>query len=353
MSVRKSSEADGGRGRNETALRVLNLLFVLNSSSNPLTTEQIVSDSDLGYGSDNRASDLKKFKRDRDRLAEHGIHVVEVRDEGATATDGSRWTIDRASTYAPAGVISRDDADTLLRAVDESLSRQEIPYRQALLGIRSKLVALTQGPGSGTDAGEARREDGTDRCDGDDGGAGRCADALWSAFAMKRRIRFAYLDARGAESQRTLEIWGVFVQDGHTYYVGLDEQSGGVRTFRADRVTRCWRPAGSYTVPPWFDVRDYLFLPFDIAGGLASKACFTFDGSIGEDEVVAITHGRGELEHLVDGRRLWTVKVRDMRAAAAFALSHAQASVRPFSPQKLVDEWNSLIGKAVAAHAEA
>ena len=61
----------------------------------------------------------------------------------------------------------------------------------------------------------------------------------------------------------------------------------------------------------------------------------------------------GQLEHLVDGRRLWTVKVRDMRAAAAFALSHAQASMRPFSPQKLVDEWNSLIGKVVAVHAEA
>ena len=35
----------------KTAQRILNLFFVLNSSPEPLTTEQIVLDSDLGYGS--------------------------------------------------------------------------------------------------------------------------------------------------------------------------------------------------------------------------------------------------------------------------------------------------------------
>ena len=37
----------------KTAQRILNLFFVLNSSPEPLTTEQIVLDSDLGYGSGN------------------------------------------------------------------------------------------------------------------------------------------------------------------------------------------------------------------------------------------------------------------------------------------------------------
>ena len=90
---------------NETALRILNLLFILNASSVPLTTEQIVSDSDLGYGSANRASDLKKFKRDREKLAERGIHVVEVREAGAQHNEESSWAIDTASTYAAAGCI--------------------------------------------------------------------------------------------------------------------------------------------------------------------------------------------------------------------------------------------------------
>ena len=57
----------------KTAQRILNLFFVLNSSPEPLTTEQIVLDSDLGYGSGNIDSDKRKFRRDRDKLLERGI----------------------------------------------------------------------------------------------------------------------------------------------------------------------------------------------------------------------------------------------------------------------------------------
>lgn len=63
----------------KTAQRILNLFFVLNSSPEPLTTEQIVLDSDLGYGSGNIDSDKRKFRRDRDKLLERGILIKEVR----------------------------------------------------------------------------------------------------------------------------------------------------------------------------------------------------------------------------------------------------------------------------------
>ena len=59
----------------KTAQRILNLFFVLNSSPEPLTTEQIVLDSDLGYGSGNIDSDKRKFRRDRDKLLERGILI--------------------------------------------------------------------------------------------------------------------------------------------------------------------------------------------------------------------------------------------------------------------------------------
>ena len=60
----------------ETAQRLLNLLFVLNAAPRPLATEEIVSDSDLGYGSGNRASDLRKFRRDREKLEERGVYIA-------------------------------------------------------------------------------------------------------------------------------------------------------------------------------------------------------------------------------------------------------------------------------------
>ena len=73
-------------GFDKTAQRILNLFFVLNSSPEPLTTEQIVLDSDLGYGSGNIDSDKRKFRRDRDKLLERGILIKEVRPAGAQET---------------------------------------------------------------------------------------------------------------------------------------------------------------------------------------------------------------------------------------------------------------------------
>lgn len=325
---------------NETALRILNLLFILNASSVPLTTEQIISDADVGYGSANRASDLKKFKRDREKLAERGVIVKEIRPEGAQQTEESLWTIDRSSTYASLGAISRDDADALLRAVDECLSRSDIPFRRALLDIRQRLQAMTsrEAVPASLDASPSHQES-------------RAAETLWSAFALRRKVRIAYVDAKGSESQRTLAIWGMFMQDGHTYYVGLDDQSGSVRTFRGDRIVRACRPTGSYAIPSWFDVRDYLFLPFDLGAGLATKVSFTIPAGIDAAELKALTKERGEL--VCDESRgawMWTVKAGDVTEAARFALAHAQCGMRPLAPQKLVNAWKACIDKAVAAH---
>ena len=128
MNTHEPLEGADQGALNETALRILNLLFILNSSSVPLSTEQIVSDVDLGYGSGNRASDLKKFRRDREKLAERGIAVKEIKPTGGRASEESLWTIDRASSFAAVGAITRDDADALMRAVDECLSRSDIPF---------------------------------------------------------------------------------------------------------------------------------------------------------------------------------------------------------------------------------
>lgn len=339
MNTHEPLEGADQGALNETALRILNLLFILNSSSVPLSTEQIVSDVDLGYGSGNRASDLKKFRRDREKLAERGIAVKEIKPTGGRASEESLWTIDRASSFAAVGAITRDDADALMRAVDECLSRSDIPFRQALLDIKHRLDAMSSPTARGA---QAAVDDGWHE-------PSRAEDAMWTAFSLKRKIRFVYRDAKGAESQRTLEIWGIFMQEGHSYYVGLDEQTGSVRTFRSDRIVRAWRPAGHYTVPGWFDVRDYLFLPFDLGGGMSELATFTFPRDMGAAELRALTKGRGSVVR-TDTEIRWSIKVRNMREAARFCLAHAHRGMRPFAPGKLVHAWKDLMEKAVEAH---
>jgi len=124
----------------KTAQRILNLFFVLNSSPEPLTTEQIVLDSDLGYGSGNIDSDKRKFRRDRDKLLERGIVIREVRAAGAQETEESAWTIDREHTFAAGGLITADDADILLNAIDQTLAAGSSAFAAPLADIRSQTI---------------------------------------------------------------------------------------------------------------------------------------------------------------------------------------------------------------------
>ena len=130
-------------GFDKTAQRILNLFFVLNSSPEPLTTEQIVLDSDLGYGSGNIDSDKRKFRRDRDKLLERGIVIREVRAAGAQETEESAWTIDREHTFAAGGLITADDADILLNAIDQTLAAGSSTFAAPLaLGQESLVESL-------------------------------------------------------------------------------------------------------------------------------------------------------------------------------------------------------------------
>ena len=333
-----SKPADGASARrkkpieaDETAQRILNLFFVLNTSARPLTTEQIVCDSDLGYGSGNVASDKKKFQRDRAKLLSHGIIVREVKDPHASETEESSWTIDREHTFAAGGLITPDDADLLEGAIAQALRRGSTPLATPLKSILSKIERL------GASASVAA-----------DGEGDPAADAVWTAFAAKKGLRFDYEDAQGRPSKRSVCIYGIFDRDGHGYFCGLDDTRGAVRTFRIDRVRRARATGGEYEVPADFDLRDYLFLDFDLAAGETVAATFSFPGDTPRGLVDAITLGRGDIRH--EDTWLWTVPVRSIDAAAAFCLRHAVEGMRPVAPEALIDAWNGSIEGTVTAH---
>ena len=182
----------------KTAQRILNLFFVLNSSPEPLTTEQIVLDSDLGYGSGNIDSDKRKFRRDRDKLLERGILIKEVRPAGAQETEESSWTIDREHTFAAGGLITADDADILLNAIDQTLAAGSSTFAAPLADIRSKIAYLTGM--SAVDEVPIRRSP--------------TVDAVWSAFAERCALRFLYQNGRGEQKERTVCVYGMFEREG-------------------------------------------------------------------------------------------------------------------------------------------
>lgn len=170
----------------------------------------------------------------------------------------------------------------------------------------------------------------------------------------RRPARFTYRDAHGSETQREVELYGTFAQGRRSYLVGFDRAAQGMRTFRTDRIVRARHTpasAGTYEIPPAFDVESYQFLPFDFSTDKPVDASFCFAAETGEHELALLTRGRGKLRRDAEaGAWNWSVDVRDVRAGASFALTHARLGMRPLSPAALVASWRELIGKAVAAH---
>lgn len=332
-----------GTPLDETAQRLLNLLFVFNAASRPLTTDEVVSDSDLGYGSPNRASDLRKFRRDREKLAERGVFITEVHPVGSSEAEQSSWAIDRERTFAGGGIADVDDIRQLVDAVDAYLARPDSPLAPPLTAVRNRaLEALASLEG------ELPVEEG-----GEPGTAATpdpVTDALWTAFSLRRSLPISYRNAGGEASRRTVAIFGVFSHAGAGYIVARDDASGSVRTFRIDRIHRVGALRGAYEIPSDFDIRPYLFLPFDLSAGQTVEARFTLPAERTPDELDALTLGRGTTERADDGTWIWTVGVRDLDAGAAYALEHARDGMRPAGPEALVSSWRTRIRKAVAAH---
>lgn len=330
-AANKMSSAEPGYDK--TAQRILNLFFVLNSSPEPLTTEQIVLDSDLGYGSGNIDSDKRKFRRDREKLLERGIVIKEVRAPGSQETEESTWAVDRDHTFAAGGLITAEDADILMDAIDQMLAAGSSTFSTPLADIRSKIAYLT----GKTDAPETRAL------------RSPMVDAVWSAFAERCALRFLYQNGRGEQRQRTVCVYGMFEREGISYFCGLDDASGTVRTFRCDRIVRAWKPSGFYTIPSDFNLNDQLFFEFDFADREPIAATFSFAAETPADMVHALTQERGNLDR-ADKGWTWTVGVRDLDAAASFCMEHSADSMRPVAPDALKQAWNRLIERTVNAH---
>lgn len=336
------AEASGETAVDATTLRLLNLLFTLHVTPIPLSTEQIIGDVDMGYGSDNPESDRRKFLRDRAILESCGVFIKDVAVDGASMREESRWTIDRDLTHARTGIIEREDAEILLSAIDEHFSLHgDDPIRWPLQRARIKLSEMVNGAAPLASHQHHTAENTKLR-------------HLWSAFERRRAARFTYRDIRGDTRAREVEIYAFFMQGSHSYLVGRCRESNRILTFRTDRITDTRRSPDSgkaYLIPPGFVVRDYHFLPFDFSSDNPVPAVFIFPKTVGPWEIEAITYGRGMIDKDErDGSWKWNIEIRDIDAAAAWALEHAHRGLRVQSPEILIDRIRKRIEQAVKTH---
>ncbi|MBY4797815.1 WYL domain-containing protein [Collinsella sp. AGMB00827] len=323
------------------AQRLMNLIFMVSVSPVPPTTEEIIADSDLGYGSENPESDKKKFQRDRANLRERGIIIREIKPDGSLQTDSSTWMLDREATHAQMGVILPEDIALLEDALELYQRRSDIPYSQTLDRLRIKLAAAQSGR---VDLGHKHLD--TNKQNETDAGV---REAVWAALCMQKRLPFSYQDALGRKTDRTVAVYGITMQDGHCYFVGADDENN-IRTFRTDRVLSVRAPQKHYEIPNDFTAADYLFLPFDFPAEQPAEVVFSFPRGTGKQELEALIQGRGILTS-TDEEWLWKTEVQNLTAAAAFALSHASSlGMRPVSPPQLQQAWSEHLRKVVEAH---
>lgn len=323
---------------------MLNLLFSLHVSPRPLTTSEIVDDPEIGYlgkKSATRDSRCKAFRRDRETLAEHGVHIHEVLPQsagGIAVNEESAWAIDRERTHAAQGVLSPYDAEEIVCAIDQVFElHADDPTLWPLQTARTKLCELAgRDPSSPERANEGRAD----------------LKSIWNAFDRLKPVEFIYSDARGIEKKRMVDTYGMFTHGTHSYLVGFDHDAEDLRTFRTDRILSAkhapdTRP--SYVIPAEFDVTGYQFLPFDFSRAAARPCTFTFPAGIAAEELTLITQGRGELTQS-DDAWTWNIAVRDLDVAASFTLEHANLGMRAQAPSELAGLVRDHIEKAVSAH---
>lgn len=329
---------------NRTAQRVLDLFINLNVASAPLSTSQIIGNADLGYRSKNEDSAKKQFKRDRETLLSHGIVIAEVPPASGNEADESSWTIDHEHTDAKLSDLSTDELEQILSTSVRYDQNLLWTGNHALQELRSRVQ---------TELSRRRGDPFPQVIDAPPSTAeGRTIDRLWSCFEDHNRVRFSYQNARGQSREHEIDIYGFFTLEGHVYLVGYSPAHDATLTFRTDRVTNPKRLKDAYTIPGTFSIEDYLFLPFDFSRNDPVMSMFSFSPTVGSSELQALSQGRGTLERNDEGWT-WTVPVRDLEAAASFALENASIGMRPVEPMQLVSAWNTLIRKAVDVHERA
>lgn len=323
----------------ERARRLCSLALEFMNAPGPVASSQLAR---AFYPDVEPQSFRRAFARDREALAACGIYVVE-HDAGR---DESTWSANADASFAQGVELAPADAAVLDVACRPLLEDADFALAGELRLALAKLDrAFAEAP-LGDAAGE-RPE-------------GKVLATLRGCLLAKHAAEVTYCDAAGNESVRTVAPYGFFGLRGATYLVAdlVDEKGVSqhrVRTYRLDRMAKARElPRLTYSVPPSFDVADYLKLPFQMGPEVAQAR---FAVPAGRAEALRVAAGaQGAFEPAggglsEDGEKdalVWTVGVSSYRAAASWAVAQG---IRPLEPAELVGAWHEVL-KGVLANGQ-
>ena len=209
------------RSADEPAERIISLLWLLLHEPRGYAREQ-VRRLVVGYEGLGDGAFEKLFQRDRRALRAVGVPLTVVGGEDAD-DDGPRYRVDRDSLLLKDLDLTLDERRALVRARrlwGDSPLRDEV--------VRAVGVLLHPGELSGQDELEGYHTV-MPRAD-------PRLEALTEAAAEQALVRFAYRDAAGALTERTVRTWLLTLVRGRWYLTGWDVDRGAERSFRLSRL---------------------------------------------------------------------------------------------------------------------
>ncbi len=221
--------------------RLVNLVALLLHTERPLTFEEIRERMHEAYDQADLDTAKRMFERDKGICRDLGIPIEVVSDP---------WEVEQAYTirperyYLPEIAFTPEEISALFVAAHAGGegSPAEEAVRKLLAGAEGGILAGVQGFAiASDDAAEAHLSEAAD------------------AVRGERRVAFTYRTARGEESRRVVDAYGLAVRGTSWYLVGRDLDRGGIRSFRLSRVTSRIEDVGEGSAPPeGFRAKDHV-----------------------------------------------------------------------------------------------
>ncbi|MCL4078164.1 WYL domain-containing protein [Coriobacteriia bacterium Es71-Z0120] len=314
--------------------RLVNLALYLASRARPVTIQQC-REAGLGYPDDaDDAAFQRMFERDKDALRAAGIAIV-VDEEG-------RYSIDAAQSFA-AEVDLTDAECAEVRVLAAALVNDpSFPFGDdlALAVAKMDLGPFPDEPARSTLALEDPERQSS------------LARAAADAVARRKRVRFAYTNARGESKFHEVEPYGLAFRRGRWYLVGRDVAIGEVRIYALVRASGLEVNAASpknpdFEPPAGFRIEDCLVLPFQIGSDrVQGSARFEPDAAW---RAAHLTEGKGRLNADADGGLRWEVEIASPRAFASWCIANGPGIV-PLAPASAVRAYRVGLEEVAARH---
>ena len=214
--------------------RLLDLAALLLKAAEPVSWREIQEQFPEDYGAKGEAA-IRKFERDKADLLELGIPVrYAAGDEDLPAG----YLIDRDEFYLPDLRLAPEDLALLYVAGSAALANGSFPYARDLAHALNKLSFAARAPGASEAAALAakRLSAGDDEGDAAPDVAGRLEE-LSRAIAHKKRTHLVYRGAERRErTERDVDPYGLFQNDGAWYVSGYCHLRKDIRTFHVSRI---------------------------------------------------------------------------------------------------------------------